>query len=146
MPVTVGGTSITFNDSTVQSTAATITSTDFGGVGSYAILMMAANTNLGIGATIAGSSLRYNPSYSTSGTNFALFTNNPLVGGAYISGENGYYVQNGLRVANSSGYNGGGTALSGTWRKVSPGSTYIVQAGQYGSTWHWADSLYVRIS
>lgn len=125
MPVTVRGTDILFNDGTTQSTAAAV-STAFDGVGSYAILMMAANTNLATGGTIAGSSLRYDSSQSqdlkNTGTPFyALYRN----------------------AAGNSTYTFGGSAVSGTWRKMSPGSTYFVDG--YGIVWR-GFALYVRIS
>jgi hypothetical protein len=100
-------------------------STDLGGVGSYAVLMMAANTNLATGSTIAGSSLRYDYSPSSG-----------------VSGNTTPFVQNRQRNTTNL-YDGGGTALSGTWRKVSTGSTYI--AGGC-STYVWYLALYVRIS
>lgn len=69
MAVTVGGTSITFNDGTTQSTAAgAVTTTQVlnatasasvGAVGSYAFLAHASGGIVNIGSTIAGSSLRY---------------------------------------------------------------------------------------
>jgi hypothetical protein len=73
MPITVAGTSITFNDSTTQSTAnntpanttnvlAATAGATVGAVGTYAFLYdttLAANTGRTPGATLAGSSLRY---------------------------------------------------------------------------------------
>jgi hypothetical protein len=123
MPVTVRNTDILFNNGTTQSTAATPDSTDFGGVGSYAVLMMAADNNLAVGGTIAGSSLRVNAQINQSIT----LTSNPFpntsVGGSYA---------------------GGGTAVSGTWRKMSGGSVFVFDS-QYGLR-YYANALYVRIS
>jgi len=83
MAVTVSGTSITFNDSTVQSTAASAPTTDTvlaatagvtaGAVGSY-MYAMAWGTTAAWGGTIAGSSLR--PS--------AAVTNGTTMGGANV--------------------------------------------------------------
>lgn len=125
MPVTVRGGDILFNDGTTQSTAAAV-STAFDGVGSYAILMMAANTNLATGGTIAGSSLRYDSSQSQ----------------ALGTGNSPFYVLY-RNSAGSSTYTFGGTAVSGTWRKMSPGATYFTDA--YGIPYR-GFALYVRIS
>lgn len=128
MAVTVGGTSVTFNDGTVQTTAATVAGTDFGSVGSYAVLMMAANTNLSTGSTIAGSSLRYNNTPNTS----INITNSAFTGTRFRF--------------NNSGYDGGGTALSGTWRKMSTGNTYFTENVCGSIYYYWLNALYVRIS
>lgn len=96
--------------------------TGLGDVGSYAVLMMAANTNLATGGTIAGASLRYD--YTASST----------------AGSEIPYTQ--LRSRNVATYDGGGTSVSGTWRKVSSGTTYKVVCGFS----YWYPALYVRIS
>lgn len=127
MAVTVSGTSITFNDATVQTTAASTPSTAFGDVGTYAVLLITVNTNLATGATIAGSSLRYNYTGNSSNSFGA-----PFVGG---------------RSRSSVNYDGGGTALSGTWRKLSTGPTYIFRDLGCGLVaYDWVNALYVRIS
>jgi hypothetical protein len=131
MPVTVRNTDILFNDGTTQTTAAGAIPTDFGAVGTYAVLQMAANTNLATGGTIAGSSLRFNytPNNTTSpaGANFAPFV--------------GFQTHFG-----NSNYNGGGTAVSGTWRKMSTGTTHRSSNDGYGTNFFWHAALYVRIS
>jgi len=73
MPITVSGTSITFNDATTQTTAGitsavtslngqtgAITNTNYGAIGSYAgaSTAVANNTSFSANSTIAGSSLR----------------------------------------------------------------------------------------
>jgi hypothetical protein len=132
MPTTLRNGDILFNNGTTQdSAAATVSSsTSLDGIGSYAVLTMAANNNLAIGGTIAGSSLRYNASLNAS-DNFhaSISTNNPFQG-AYIR--------------NASTYNGGGSAVSGTWRRMSGGTTYSVDS--YSGNYLWLNSLYVRIS
>lgn len=129
MAVTVSGTSITFNDATVQSTAASSTSTNFGDVGTYAVLMMAVNNNLATGGTISGSSLRYNETSNSGGVSDSSV---PFIGARLRS--------------SSSSYDGGGTALAGTWRKMSTGSTYrsFVLCGS--TDYYWYRALYIRIS
>lgn len=70
MAVTVGGTSITFNDGTTQTTAAggaptteqvlnATAGASVGAVGTYAFLGMAGQTTISTGSTYSGSSLRY---------------------------------------------------------------------------------------
>lgn len=120
MPVSINNTQIVFNDSTTQSTSATFNSTDFGGVGSYALLINTANSNTPAGGTQAGSTLRINYSNNL-GT--------PPAGGHYN--------------ATGNFYNGGGTAQSGTWRKMSQQLSYSVDV--YGAGYYYTN-LYVRIS
>lgn len=87
MPITVSGTSITFNDSTTQTTAFTgggvtslngqtgaITNTDFGVIGSYAPAYIDStnNTMYGPNTTIAGSSLRQRASNGSTAEDFVL--------------------------------------------------------------------------
>lgn len=103
-------------------TAVTQPSTAFDGVGSYAILMNAANSDLAVGGTIAGSSLRYG--YAGSGS----------IGGAT------------RQQVNISTYNGGGSAVSGTWRKMNSGSSYFVTTECTNTLYHFVTHLYVRIS
>jgi len=126
MPSSLNGTGITFNDNTTQSTASVTASTDLGGVGSYAFLLIAVNNNLGINGTIAGSSLRYN-----------------------YSGADRFNSE--YSRMHTSTYDGGGTSLAGTWRKMASGTVYIVVTvvDEYGNAslvYNWRPSLYVRIS
>jgi hypothetical protein len=58
MTITVGGSVITFNDGTTQSTAAVYTP-PVGNVGSYAWLGIPSSTTITAGQTTAGSSLVY---------------------------------------------------------------------------------------
>jgi hypothetical protein len=122
MTVRVRGGDIVFNDGSTQSTAAATPSTDFGVVGTYAILMHAVNSDLAQGATIAGSSLRHS---LTGITPFGAVTRN-------IYGT----------------YPGGGIAPSGTWRKMSYGFSYQTSPyDSYGNLiYYWLPSLFVRIS
>jgi hypothetical protein len=100
-----------------------VTTTNFDSIGGTGILMNATNSNLTYNSTRAGSSLRYN------------FTCNQ---GAADSGS-----PFGRRVNNGDGpYSGGGTAIAGTWKKISTGNVYILDDGQH----YWWEALYVRIS
>jgi hypothetical protein len=107
--------------------------TDFGAVGTYAVLKAAVNTNIAIGGTIAGSSLRYNDSST------AVGISNVTAGSVEAS-----HAGISSRVNNST-YNGGGTAVSGTWRKVSTGVNYHV-ATPYDTYYFWCRALWLRIS
>jgi hypothetical protein len=109
--------------------------TGLGDIGSYAVLIIATNTNVAVDSTVAGSDLRYG---------WTSNLNMPPGSALYVSyGAN--YQRNGSSV-----YAGGGTSLSGTWRKMSTGSTYgsyTITCGCTTNTYYvWAAALYVRIS
>ena len=127
MPITVGGTAITFNDSTTQNTAFTGVPTTLGAVGTYAILIMAANNNLAVNGTIAGSSLRYGQTIFPTGSSPTSAL------GPYWSNLSGTY-------------NAGGTALSGTWRKMNTGISYTTDNIDGTIYYFWWSGLYLRIS
>ncbi len=122
MAVTVGGTSITFNDGTTQSTAAgAVTTTavlnataaaSVGAVGTYALLGETTGTSTEAGSTRAGSALRY----------AGLSGNSPFSG--IISGTT-YHVGN------------GGTP-AGTWRAMG--------RCNWGDTASFGATLWLRIS
>ena len=134
MGISISGTTLTFNDSTTMTTAATSTSTAEGAVGTYGIYMMgaASGPNVAYGATVAGSSLRYN--YSVNNTNETIFTNRS-------STRNQDYRTNAT-------YGGGGTSLSGTWRRMSSGGDVYTNIPFDGENYYnvYATALYVRIS
>ena len=160
MPSSLNGTGVTFNDGstlqsgnipaanmgsgtansstflrgdrTWQSIPAPVIPTDFGAVGTYAILMMAANNNLAINGTIAGSSLRHSPSVNQSGS---------LGQGGSVQ----LYLAARRRPDNAN-YDGGGTALSGTWRKMDNSLVYLTRSEGYQQAYYWLCALYVRIS
>jgi hypothetical protein len=144
-PSLVGGTNITISGSWPNQTVTAagggvtslngqtgaITDTDFAVIGSYSVLQNATNSNLGIGSTRAGSSLRYNSSFSsaTGGSNTAA------------SRFQGVKSQTG-----DSTYGGGGTSVSGTWRKMCDSNVYGSQPTCCGILYVWSNALYVRIS
>lgn len=114
----------------------TLPSTDFGGVGSYAMLIRGTNgptNNAAAGGTVNGSDLRYNWSGYSSGST--------LAGMPYYQRSEG--TQSAART-----YNGGGSQVSGTWRKMDNGWTFTESYNAndvlYIGTW-WP-RLYVRIS
>lgn len=123
-----------------------VSMTGLGDIGSYAVLIIATNTNVAAGSTVAGSDLRHSwtPNYRTIASGgFSDFSTN--------------------RGRSTNTYDGGGTSLSGTWRKVSTGSTYFSTTTTSLSTivagcppansitvdsysYAWCAALYVRIS
>jgi hypothetical protein len=132
MAITVSGTSITFNDATVQTTAATggvtslngqtgaITNTTFDAIGSVGWLVYNGTTNLTAGGTVAGTSLYY---ASTVVTNYqgAIITNGSIVSGTYTRYNNGATTRKRgtlppLPTADIPPL--GFTALTGTWRAM----------------------------
>lgn len=119
MAVTVGGTSITFNDGTVQTTAAggapttaqvlsATAGASVGAVGTYAFLSMVpySNASTAPGATRAGSSLRYAGGVSYPSTNLSSIS---------------------------------GTSPAGTWRAMGNQVGNSDPSGEYGT-------LFLRIS
>jgi len=132
MAITTSGTSITFNDATVQTTAFTggggvtslngqtgaITNTSVDAIGS--VIFAAVNTTTGLkpGDTIAGSSLYYPNTVINSGAGNAFY--NSQSGSSpntvWFTGGSGFYVRR-----QNSGNTGwqvptGSSTLSGTWR------------------------------
>ena len=133
------GNVLTSNGTTWQSTApagggvtslngqtGAITNTTLGVIGSYACLMNTVTSVLSIGSTIAGSSLRYNGSTAGSSS------------GNIRSRIAGY-------ITTAGAYDGGGTSLSGTWRKMDDGVIFNgIPQGLCEN--YFAYALYVRVS
>jgi hypothetical protein len=117
MAVVVSGTSITFNDATVQSTAAG-TPTTLYAIGSYITGRPANITNYTADSTIAGS-LLYNLSVG------AIRSNNNTFYGVTDSQNTGTPTPNGAVLVNT-----------GTWRCMSPAAGAVIAAS----------GLWVRIS
>ena len=136
-------TGITFSDATSQATSPVITlngqkgtvvTTDLGAIGSTMAALVATNGNVAINGTIAGSSLRY--SYTlTSGSSVGDQENTQW--GALNGNRN--------QLGNGS-YGGGGSALSGTWRRMDTGIIYSQRATCCGTLYFWGVGLFVRIS
>lgn len=125
MAVTVSGTSITFNDATVQTTAGGAVNTttvlaatagaSAGAVGTYAFAKL--NSNLAFGSTVAGSSLA--PTAAA------------------------YHVYKGSGSGSSATF-AVGSALSGTWRAM--GTQTYTAAGPYSDPTIYGATLWLRIS
>lgn len=130
MAVTVGGTSITFNDGTTQTTAAGGAPTtaqvlsayggaSFGAVGTYAVLSVTSTSAyVNSNGTASGSILRYDT-------------------------NTGYGIAGGTGTSYSTSYTAfGGTAPSGTWKKMGGASV-----GYYdGDVYLFATALWLRIA
>jgi hypothetical protein len=96
--------------------------TNAGDIGSVGIFINSGNADLAYGSTIAGSTLRHSPN----------FNNGVAIGSSRQNGSNSY--------------NGGGTALSGTWRKLSSGAFYGTSGGGCCIQYNWYTALFIRVS
>jgi len=125
MAVTVSGTSITFNDATVQTTAAggapttaqvlaATAGASVGAVGTYAFLIRLTTGSFSEGATTAGSTLRF---YGT--------------------------LPRGTSLFNQISSGGAGGAPAGTWRCM--GTSYT-QTDPYAGNTGYGATLWLRIS
>jgi hypothetical protein len=112
-----------------------ITDTNLDSIGSYAVLVNAQNSNIAVGSTVAGSGLRYNP------------TLNGNLNGRYFRVGIGEYWGLCERTNNSS-YPCGGTAVSGTWRRMGLGAAvvYAATVDKGNIDYFWTPALWVRIS
>lgn len=108
-----------------------VSMTGLGDIGSYAVLIIATNTNVAAGSTVAGSDLRHSWTPNVG-------TVSATSGGWSLFGAN--------RSRLSSVYDGGGTSMTGTWRKMSTGATYGTITDCTGTVVYWMAALYVRIS
>ena len=105
--------------------------TDAGNIGSIALVQNSGNSDVGYGSTIAGSTLRYNDAINNGST--ANAANTPFTPSYF--------------TVNNASYGGGGTSLSGTWRKVSTGSIFYSNVNGCGDTnRYWLRGLYIRVS
>lgn len=121
MPITVAGTTITFNDSTTQSTSAIPSS--ISAIGSVVCAACASASNLLPGNTVAGTDLYYASTITSVTSNGILFNGTVFtIGSTYFTqpaAASGYlagYIQR--EVSGNTGYlpPQGHTQLSGTWR------------------------------
>lgn len=143
MPITVSGTSITFNDSTSQTTAFTggggvtslngqtgaVTTTNINSVGSFMIAAVNTTNNIIPNNTYSGGDLYYANNITQPFDNRVLFiegtansTPRTTVGiGAYIGYPSLYGM--GKTTSGNTGFQtpGGASSLSGTWRVLTPG-------------------------
>jgi len=158
MPITVGGTSITFNDSTTQTTAFTggggvtslngqtgaVTTTSINNIGS--IIRAGANTtsNMLPGATIGGGDLYYANTISSVYDGVSVFT----------EGNNSSYPRSQEWYRRNNGNSGfvvpqGMSTLSGTWRLTSNcivARTYQYQSCDNIATSQIFNGWFVRVS
>lgn len=145
MSITISGTTVTFNDSSTQ-TQGIGTSLDT--IGSYVIAYYIPWADIATNSTCAGSNLRYNPTNSFNGVNLSGF-------GATLSqtdmGTRGAVSSYGTTTWGAAGsggayYANGGSALSGTWRKMSASRDHTSVGYSYGTAYIWSANLYQRIS
>ena len=89
--------------------------------------MNSGNSDLAYSSTIAGSTLRFNESVNSSAPpGFAPFY-------FYYSVDN-------------ANYGGGGSSLSGTWRKLNTGSIFTSASSCGNTTRNYMRALYIRVS
>lgn len=145
MPVSINNTTLTFNDGTTMTTAATggvtslngqtgaITNTSFEAIGSYITSVNSANIppsttqTFNAGDTVAGSNIRYN--WIGSGFSGGGRTNPPGSGNV------------------TAVWNSGGSTSTGTWRfmqRTSNTNGYDSENNNINAT--WIPTLFVRIS
>jgi hypothetical protein len=178
MPSSLNGTGVTFNDgSTLQSgnipaanmgsgtansstflrgdrtwAAVSVPSTDFDGVGSYAVAYLAESPGITThtrssgrvrGYTVAGSSLRVNS--RASANNIGIVATNGDPGWRFLEGTFGVITgpgnSNSFPTANS-------TTLSGTWRLMTS-SIFATSIDSGYNSWggtNWFPALWVRIA
>jgi hypothetical protein len=107
-----------------------VVTTNFDAIGSCAILLSAQTSDTAVGGTIAGSSLRYSITTGIQGSG---------PGGTGL----GYFGY----VNTSNSYGGGGTAVTGTWRKMYGMANYAVASIGCGAfQYYFYSALWVRIS
>jgi hypothetical protein len=166
MGTKIGLTGITFGDATVQNTAATtgvtsltagtgisvsgatgavtvsatgggVTSvngqtgavvlTNAGDIGSIGVFQNSGTSDLAYGSTIAGSTLRHGETNNSSSP----------------QGQAPFFF---FDQRCNAFYGAGGTALSGTWRKLNTGSIFTSNSGCGNTTRNYMRALYIRVS
>ena len=142
-PSLVGGTNITISGSWPNQTVTAsgggvtslngqtgaITDTDFLAIGSYSVFMNSGNSDISQGSTIAGSTLRY-------GSVSSNIDSSNTVPGRFV----GYTAAGGIT------YTAGGTAASGTWRKMCNSDVFGSSTPKSPTTYYRGWALYVRVS
>jgi hypothetical protein len=150
---TIGGTKtftngITFNDATVQTTAASLVPSSISAIGSVVMVANASTSNLVPSSTIAGSSLYY-PSTISQVTGGFVYTEGTTIAPVTVLRPPGLSNLALMQVAQrttvgNTGYTtpGGHTALSGTWRILSIG---VARSSAYDATYNFttATSYYL---
>jgi hypothetical protein len=132
MAITISGNTLTFNDGTTQTTAATGSSTTAGAVGTYTLAAststLSAGSTYAIGTTVAGSSLILYV------TNFGSYAG--TMGGLYVYNN---YWQSSPREDQGTYISGG---YVGTWQLM----TRLTLGGGAGFNSNSVVGLYIRIS
>jgi hypothetical protein len=170
MPITVGGTSITFNDSTTQTTAFTggggvtslngqtgaVTTTNINSVGSFMLAAVNTTGNVLPNNTYSGGDLYYVTTISQlyDGRTMFIEGSNGAFPRAYVgNGAGGAYPSLygvGRNTNGNTGFTipGGMASLSGTWRALTPAaprnSSYNSCDGQTSCGMY--GGLFVRVS
>ena len=113
--------------SSVNGQTGAVVLTDAGSIGSIGVFMNSGNSDLAYSSTIAGSTLRFNENTNSGGS----------------AGQAPFY--NYFQI-NNANYGGGGSGLSGTWRKLNSGSIFTTQTACGDTTRNYMRALYIRVS
>ena len=142
MATSVTSTGITFPDATTQTTAyvagggvsslngqtGAVDTTSTGAVGSTMMLMYSTYSDISQGATVAGSTLYRSYSCSNTSDYGQSWSSQQWISSGYLY------------------YGGGGTTMTGTWRKMSGGTTSTYSYGCcYYVSRYWP-TLFIRVS
>ena len=146
MSITISGSTVTFNDGSTQTTGI---GTSLDTIGSYVSAYYIPWADIATNSTCAGSNLRYNPTNTFNGINLQGWGGS-TIGIADIGsrGAVSTYGSTTWGAAGSGGayYANGGSALSGTWRKLSATRDHVSVGYSYGTAYIWVASIYIRIS
>lgn len=104
-------------------------------IGSYCTAFYYPWGNMAINDTTAGSNLRYNPS--------AAYSSGATAGNLSWYGTTG--MTPGVSTTANTSWPGGGSSLSGTWRKMSMGNNVASTSEGYGTRYMWFPHLYQRL-
>jgi len=154
MSITISGSTVTFNDGSTQTTTGTPPSYDSVGSTLMAYYIPASSVNADV--NVAGSNLRFRPtsSYPHNTTDIWSLTDTVKVQYGYTGISNmqiwSFNQQSGgnstWRDPAAAYLAGGGSSLSGTWKKLTPQVTYSSAAYSYGTAYYWYPALWRRVS
>ena len=162
MSITISGSSVTFNDGSTQTTTANGQSYD--SIGSTILAIYTPASSISADTNVAGSNLRFKPT-STYPHNTTDIWSLPATslqsygwlglgsGGGAFSNSGAMWSFSGQSGGNSTYRDtaaaylaGGGSSLSGTWKKLSSPPTYVSSSYSYGTAYYWFPALFRRIS
>lgn len=154
MAITISGSTVTFNDGSTQSTTGNPQSYD--AIGSTVIAYYIPASSVSADTNVAGSNLRFRPtsSYPHNTTDIWTLPIATLQQSGFVGLANtqvwSFNQQSGgnstWRDPSAAYLAGGGTSLSGTWKKLSYSPTYVSSGYGYGTAYYWFPALWIRVS